>query len=83
MRREAGVLAHHINRAEDDPNDVTLFLAVSDVDKVKAVLGSDELRQIMQDIGVQGPPEITWMTPAREAAVWDRELRYGRKGRLR
>jgi quinol monooxygenase YgiN len=74
MRREAGILAHHINRAENDPNDVTLFVAVSDVDKAKALLESDELRQVMQDLGVQSPPEITWMTPAREAAVWDREL---------
>jgi hypothetical protein len=74
VRRGAGILGHHINRAEDDPNDVSLFMALSDLEKAKAFAASDDLRERMQESGVISPPEITYMTPAREAIVWDREL---------
>ncbi len=35
MRRDAGVLGYHISRDEDDPNMVSVYLAVSDLDKAK------------------------------------------------
>ena len=70
----AGIVAHHINRAEDDPNSLAVYLAVGDIDKARAYAQSDELRQYMQDGGIIGTPEATWMRPVLEAAVWDREL---------
>ncbi len=73
-RRAAGILGHHINRAEDDPNDVSIYLALSDLDKAKDFSASDDLRQRMQASGVISVPELTYMTPVREAIVWDREL---------
>jgi len=73
-RRAAGILGHHINRAEDDPNDVSVFMALSDLDRAKTFATSDDLRQRMQEAGVISAPEITYMTPVREAIVWDREL---------
>jgi len=74
VRRGAGILGHHINRAKDDPNDISLYMALSDLDKAKAFAASDDLRQRMQAAGVISAPEITFMTPVREAIVWDREL---------
>ncbi len=74
VRRAAGILGHHINRAEDDPNDISLYMALSDLDKAKAFAASDDLRQRMQAAGVISIPEFTYMTPVREAIVWDREL---------
>ena len=73
-RRAAGILGHHINRAEDDPNDVSIFMALSDLEKAKAFSASDDLRERMQASGVISVPEITYMTPVRDAAVRDREL---------
>ena len=73
-RQEAGVLGHHINRMEDDPNMVGLYLAVSDLDKAKEFASSAELEDAMQEAGVTGPPDMMWMKPLREAIVWDREL---------
>jgi len=64
-RREAGALGHHLNRAADDPNLVSVYLAVSDVDRARAFVESDELKSAMQDLGVTGPPTISWMAPAR------------------
>ncbi len=73
-RRTAGILGHHINRAEADPNDISVYMALSDIEKAKAFATSDELRERMQASGVIGAPEITYVTPVREAIVWDREL---------
>jgi hypothetical protein len=73
-RREAGILGHHLNRAEDDPNLVSIYLALTDLDKAKAFAADDRLRDFMQSAGVTSAPEMTWMTPVREAVVWDREL---------
>jgi len=73
-RRDAGALGHHINRAADDPNLLSIYIAVSDIDRARAFTESDELKAAMQDVGVTGAPEFTWMTPVREAIVWDQEL---------
>jgi len=73
-RRAAGVLGHHINRAEDDPNLITIFLALSDLDAAKAFAASPELGETMQKFGVTAPPEISWLQPVREEVVWDRQL---------
>ena len=73
-RREAGILGHHINRAEDDPHRITIFLALSDLDRAKAFSQSPDLAETMQRLGVTAPPEVRWLTPVREEVVWDRQL---------
>ncbi len=73
-RIDSGILGHHINRAEGDPNSVALYLAVGDVDRAKAFTTSDELKSAMTEAGVTTAPEFMWMTPVREVIVWDREL---------
>ena len=74
VRKANGFLGHHLNRAQDDPNRVSIYLAVADIEQARAFVASDDLRDIMQEVGVTGPPEMTWVTPVREAIVWDREL---------
>ena len=73
-RQSAGMLGHHINRAEEDPNSQNIYFAVSDVDQAKGFTESPELKEVMQEVGVTGVPEFTWMTPVRESIIWDREL---------
>ncbi len=73
-RIAAGYIAHHINQAENDPNAVGVFLAVGDVEKAKAFAASDELKAIMQEAGVTSAPEMLWVTPRSEDAIWDRQL---------
>jgi hypothetical protein len=72
-RRAAGILGHHINRAEDDPNRLSIYVAVSDLDAARAFSSSEDLAADMQRAGVTSPPEITWMTPVRESVVWEGE----------
>jgi hypothetical protein len=73
-RRDAGVVGHHINRAEDDPKNVTVYLALTDVDRARAFSESDSLAAQMRSFGVLAPAELRWMLPVREAIVWDRQL---------
>ena len=73
-RRAAGILGHHINRAEDDPHLITLFLALSDLDRAKAFASSPELGEVMQNVGVVSRPEIQWLRPIREEVVSHRQL---------
>ena len=74
-RIDNGVLGHHINRAEDDPNRLDVYLAIGDEAKARTWLDSDELKSTMASAGVlRNAPEFTWMTPVRESIVWDREL---------
>lgn len=73
-RRAAGILGHHVNRGEEDPNLVAVYMAIGDIDRARAFAESEELKAKMAEVGVTGPPEISWMTPVREGIVWDREL---------
>ncbi len=73
-RIDHGFVGHHINRAEDDPNALAVYLAASDIDRARAFAGSDELKALMAQAGVLSAPEQTWVTPLRESIVWDREL---------
>jgi hypothetical protein len=73
-RIENGVLGHHINRAQGDPNSLNIYLAVGDEAKVRAWLRSDALKSVMASAGVLGAPVVRWMTPVLESIVWDREL---------
>ena len=73
-RIDHGFAGHHVNRGEDDPNDLTIYLAVGDVDSARAYARSDELKSLMQDAGITSPPDQLWLTPLREEIVWDREL---------
>ena len=64
-----GFLGHHINRDEDDPNMVSAYFALSDLDKAKKFAASEDLQEVMQDAGVTGLPEMMWLKPARESIV--------------
>lgn len=74
FRVEAGFLGHHLNRSQDDPNRVAIYLASGDPEKGRAFAQSPELAEIMRKAGVQGPPEFLWVAPKRVAVIWDRQL---------
>lgn len=73
-RRAAGILGHHINRAQDDPHLITLFLALSDLDQAKAFTSSPDLGEVMQKVGIVSGPEIQWLQPIREEVVSHRQF---------
>lgn len=74
MRKAAGILGHHLNRGHENPNLVSIYMAVSDVAKAKAFMASADLRRVMAEAGVKGAPTAIWMKPVVADIVWDREL---------
>jgi quinol monooxygenase YgiN len=73
-RKSAGMLGHHINRGRDNPNQVSVFMALTDVARAKAFASSDTLKRSMAEAGIKGPPQVIWMKPVSENIVWDRQL---------
>ena len=63
-RRPMGVTDHAVFRGVDDRNDVTVWHDFADADEARAFVSSDELRNAMQQVGVQGEPEVWFVTQA-------------------
>jgi hypothetical protein len=57
-RMEGGLIDRGMARNIDDPNMVTLVFAISDIDKAKALIKSEEQKKVMMDAGVEGVPEM-------------------------
>lgn len=66
VRRRAGIVASHINRDVANPNQLSIYLAGSDPDRLQAFLASAELMATMVDAGVKGPPHIALVTPVED-----------------
>jgi hypothetical protein len=73
-RRNAGIVATHINRSADDPNLLGIYLAATDAAKLDAFLSSTDLKETMKDAGVKGPPQLAKITPVEDLTVKDRSL---------
>jgi hypothetical protein len=57
-RMEGGLIDRGMARNIDDPNIVTIVFAISDIDKAKALIKSEEQKKVMMDAGVEGVPEM-------------------------
>lgn len=73
-RRNAGVVATHINRHADNPNMLSVYVAGADVAKLQAMLTNTETAATMVAAGVKGPPHIIAITPVEDMTVKDRAL---------
>jgi quinol monooxygenase YgiN len=73
-RKAAGFLGHHINRGLENPNVISVYLAVADLAKAKAFFASADLRNVTAAAGVKGAPTAVWVKPVTEQIVWDREV---------
>ena len=61
-RSENGIIDRGLARGSEDPNTVYIVFAISDMMKAKARMNSEDLKAIMTNAGVEGPPEITFYT---------------------
>lgn len=55
-RKSFGIADRALARGMDDPNMVYILFAISDWEKANARMASEELKKIMTDAGVEGPP---------------------------
>ncbi len=54
----------YVMRNVEDPNDITVILGWSDLDKARAFTQSASLKEAMQNAGVTSPPEIRFLEAA-------------------
>jgi hypothetical protein len=73
-RQRAGVLAVHINRNAVNPNLLHVYLAAGSREQLSAFLSNAELKQVMQQAGVKGAPQVAQLTPVEDCTVRDRAL---------
>jgi hypothetical protein len=73
-RKDASILGHHINRGADDPNMLYVYCPATNADAVKAFLDSGEIKEVMKNAGVEGPPEIKFMKPMSADFIPDQKL---------
>ncbi|PYQ54535.1 MAG: hypothetical protein DMF53_29340, partial [Acidobacteria bacterium] len=60
-QRAAGLTVRHVLRGADDPQEVVVLFEAEDLGRARALAGSDELRKIMQEAGVLGPPDMHFL----------------------
>jgi quinol monooxygenase YgiN len=59
-RKQHGLTDVGLGRSIENPELVYVVFAVDDMEKAKARISSDELKQLMMSAGVEGEPEIFW-----------------------
>jgi hypothetical protein len=60
-RAKAGFISANVLRDAADPNKITVVLSNPNLDAAKKYAGSPDLKQTMQNAGVEGPPEIRFL----------------------
>ncbi len=69
LRQAAGSKGGYLFRSADNPNEVVLIMEMEDLDRARQLVGSDDLRQVVQQAGVTGPPEIRFLELADRPSV--------------
>src|SRR5689334_14338889 len=65
MRKKAGEVGCQLFHNLQDPHDLVLLMDWQTVEEARKFMESSELRQRMQEAGVQGDPEIQYLEDAR------------------
>jgi quinol monooxygenase YgiN len=73
-RRNAGIVAAHVNQDAEKPNRVSVYLAGTDRARLAAFVGDIALMAAMREAGVTGPPHIVDLTPVEDLTRKDRPL---------
>jgi hypothetical protein len=69
LREEHGFTGHSVHREATDPNIVVIVNHVRTMDDAKRYGACQVLRDAMKEAGVEGPPEISFLTDVEELRV--------------
>ena len=65
-RMDAGLADRVVSHSFGDTHNVSLVFAVTDMDKAKAFMNSDDLKNKMKEAGVEGPPDFFYYKIAKK-----------------
>ena len=60
-RKAAGSKGGRLFRSADDPNELVAIFEWDSLENARKFVGSDDLRQAMEQAGVTGPPDILFL----------------------
>jgi quinol monooxygenase YgiN len=60
-RAEFGSTGYQLLRSADNPNELVMIFEVQDIDRVKELVFSDDLREKMQNAGVADQPDFYFL----------------------
>src|SRR5680860_430265 len=66
QRKEAGIVDLFIKRDINNTNSITIFSEITNLEKAKAFVSSNTLKEAMKDAGVTGPPSIVFYESAMD-----------------
>ena len=72
LREKHGFIGHSVHRDATDPNTIVVVNRVREMAEAKAYGASQELREAMVQGGVQGAPEISFLTDVEDLRVGER-----------
>jgi hypothetical protein len=61
FREQHGSTGGQVFRNADDPAEVVMLFEVSDLDRAREFVRSDELKEAMQSAGVVGAPDVAFL----------------------
>ena len=67
-RTEAGIIGRAVNQQADDGNQVVIYLQAENAGQLKAFVNSEDLKAVMKDAGVQGPPQFSFVNGLKGAS---------------
>jgi hypothetical protein len=62
MRQASGLKDLHLWRNADDPNEIIVLFEASDMTKARDFVSSSDVKEKMQAAGVQGAPDIVFLS---------------------
>ncbi|MDH3425796.1 MAG: antibiotic biosynthesis monooxygenase [Acidimicrobiia bacterium] len=62
LRSANGITGRSVNRSQEDPSTVVVYLQAESVDTLRAFMALDELRTAMKEAGVSSDPEVSYHT---------------------
>ena len=66
IRKSYGAKGSHAFSREGSPNEIFILTKFEDMEQAKKMYQSQELRDAMNEAGVKGPPELTFLNEVIE-----------------
>lgn len=76
-RKQGGIVGESVMRGVDNDKTAVVYLPATDLEKLKAMLDSKELKDKMKQAGVKGKPQILIFTSKLEKMTPDKTGLYG------